>query len=170
MNRYEEVTSDVSNILSKIQAVHFPELKNAKIKALFDIKKRLSKRAVILACIVKPNDLIRHFSKIELNAGYDGYDYIIILDKVCWDAISDTDKERIIRHELRHTFFDIESEGNSYQLIDHDVTDFYSEMELNNDDPRWRQRLATLTNDIYEQAKEAAQEIKGGKKRGKSNG
>jgi hypothetical protein len=89
-------------------------------------------------------------------------DYVIILDKVCWQATGDRDRERILRHELRHTFYDIEEEDSTkaYRLMDHTITDFYEEITLNNDDPRWRERLATMTADMYDQTKEDAKEQK----------
>ncbi len=68
--------------------------------------------------------------------------------------IEKIDKERLIRHELRHAVFDIESESNPFKIQDHTVSDFYEELEYNKDDPRWREKLCTLVNDIYEQQKE----------------
>jgi hypothetical protein len=79
--------------------------------------------------------------------------------------VSERDRERILRHELRHTYFDIDTEDNPYRLVDHDITDFYAEIELNKDDPRWGQRCAALTADIYEQMKEAAKDNRKRKKK-----
>ena len=151
--RYEEVTDDVRRLLDEVQAKHFPELKNAKIITLFDLKKRTSGGRVVLGRIMKTNDLLRHLTKDEAVA-IEGYDYIITLDRQGWDAIADADRVRVLRHELRHTFYDIESEDNPYRLLDHSITDFYEEVELNKDDPRWRERVATVVADIYEQQKE----------------
>jgi hypothetical protein len=50
-----------------------------------------------------------------------------------------------------------------HRLIDHSITDFYEEVDLNKDDPRWRERIATITADIYEQRKEDAKLRKRGK-------
>jgi hypothetical protein len=108
---------------------------------------------------MKTNDLLRHLTKDEADA-MEGYDYIITIDKTCWDSIIRDDKIRIVRHELRHTYFDIESEDNPYKLLDHSISDFYEEVEFNKDDPRWRERLATVVEDIYEQKKEARQDSK----------
>ncbi len=160
--RYEEVNEEVMSVLKEVKSEYFPELKNAKIKVLFDIKKRKSGGRVVLARIMKTNDLLRHLTKDEADA-MEGYDYIITIDKTCWDNIIRDDKIRIIRHELRHTYFDIESEDNPYKLLDHSISDFYEEVEYNKDDPRWRERLATVVEDIYEQKKEARQ--KGRKKK-----
>lgn len=107
--------------------------------------------------IMKPNELLRHFTKTEASSE-DGYDYIIIVDKKGWDVLSEEDRVRLLRHELRHTFYDIDAEDNPYRLIDHSVSDFYEEIELNKEDPKWRQRVTTLIGDIYEQEKEEAKE------------
>jgi len=114
---------------------------------------------LVLARIIKTNDLMRHLTKNGGDA-IEGYDYIITLDNKCWENITDLDSVKILRHELRHTFFDIESEDNPYKLLNHSISDFYEEVELNKNDPRWRERVATLTEDIYEQEKEARIEKK----------
>lgn len=151
--RYEEVTDDVKRMLDEVQTKYFPELRNAKIITLFDLKKRQAGGHVVLGRIMKTNDLLRHLTKDEAEA-VEGYDYIICLDKQGWDAITDPDRVRLLRHELRHTYYDIESEANPYRLIDHSISDFYEEVELNKDDPRWRERVATVVQDIYEQQRE----------------
>jgi hypothetical protein len=155
--RYEEATDDVRSLLDKVIADHFNELRNARIVALFDAKKRMSGGQLVLSNIMKPNELLRHFTKTEASSE-DGYDYIIILDKKGWDVLTDQDRLRLLRHELRHTFYDIDAEDNPYKLIDHTVSDFYEEIELNKEDPKWRQRATTMVGDIYEQEKEEAKE------------
>ena len=61
--RYEEVTTDVTKLLHKVLVDHFGELKNAKIIALFDLKKRVSGGQIVLGHIMKTNHLIRHLTK-----------------------------------------------------------------------------------------------------------
>ena len=162
--RYDEVGDHVNTLLDEVRSKDFPELVNAKIKVLFDLKKRKSGGLVILARIMKANDLIRHLTRNGADY-HNGYDYIITLDKKCWENITDLDRVKILRHELRHTFFDIESEDDPYKLLNHSVSDFHEEVELNKNDPRWRERVATLTEDIYEQEKEARSEKKNNKNR-----
>jgi hypothetical protein len=152
--RYEEVSDEVMTMMREIKSQYFPELKNAQIKVLFDLRKRKSGGMMVLGRITRTNDLLRHLT-IDEAGTVEGYDYIITLDKLCWDNITKADKERLIRHELRHTVFDLEAETNPYKLQDHTISDFYEEIEYNKDDPRWRERLSTLVNDIYEQQKEA---------------
>ena len=155
--RYEEVTDDVRSLLDKVLADHFGELKNAKIIALFDLKKRVSGGLIVLGHIKKTNDLIRHLTREDASSA-EGYDYIITIDKKGWETIDDRDRVRLLRHELRHTYFDIDATENPYKLLDHSISDFYEEIELNKDDPKWRQRVATMLADIYEQQKEEAKE------------
>jgi len=164
--RYEEVTKEAGKLLDEVQIKYFPELKNAKIIMLFDLKKRSSGGRVVLGRIMKTNDLLRHLTKNEAEA-VEGYDYIVTLDKQGWNAMGNDDKVRLLRHELRHTYYDIESESNPYKLIDHSITDFYEEVELNKDDPRWRERLATVVGDIYEQQKEERRQEKNKKRKKK---
>lgn len=150
-------------MLKDLKAKDFGELKNAKIKVLFDLKKRKSGGRIVLGKIMKTNDLIRLLTKDEVEV-IEGYDYIITLDKKCWDHIVDEDRVRILRHELRHAYFDVESENDPYKLVTHSITDFYEEVEANRKDPRWRERVGTLVEDIYEQEKEARLEKKRKKK------
>lgn len=160
--RYEDAP-EAETLLKKVRNDHFPELVNADILILFDLKKRGSKGMAVLARIMKANDLIRHLTTDEKSVA-EGYDYIITIDKVFWDNTSDADRERVIRHELRHTYFDIDAEDNPYKLIDHDITDFYAEVEMNRNDPRWRERCASLTKDVYDQMKESGRKVQRGKK------
>jgi hypothetical protein len=162
--RYEEVSERAVEMLLDIKVKYFPELKNAKIKLLFDLKKRLSGGRLVVGHIIRTNDLLRHLTMDEAEA-MEGYDYIIVLDKLCWENIPDDDRIKILRHELRHTFVDIEAEKSPYKLQNHTINDFYEEVELNQDNPRWRDRVAAVAESIYEQQKEA----KGGKGRKKGS-
>lgn len=157
--RYEDVTDDVMDMLKEIRTTYFPELRNAKIKVIFDLKKRQSGGMLVLGRIMKTNDLLRHLTVDQMEA-VEGYDYIIALDKLCWQSIADEDKARIIRHELRHTYFDIDADSTPYKLQNHTIADFYEEVENNKADPRWRERVGLLVADIYEQQKEDRKEKK----------
>ncbi len=161
--RYEEVTEDVWQLFREVKSQYFSELKNAKIKLLFDKKKRMSGGRIVLGRIMLTNDLLRHLTKGEAQT-VEGYDYIITLDRTGWELITREDRIRILRHELRHASFEPDSENRPYRLLDHSFQDFYEEVELNSDDPRWRERVATLVNDIYEQQKEE-QKARGKKSR-----
>jgi len=163
-DRFENASGEATDLLKEVRAEYFPELRNAKIKVIFDLKKRTSKGRLSLAKISKTTDLIRLLTVDQVDP-IEGFDYIITLDKECWNAIDKADRVRILRHELRHGYFDIDSEDNPYKIIGHDITDFHAEVDANRDDPMWRERVASLTDAIYEQRKEdeAPKKRKGGR-------
>ena len=40
--------------------------------------------------------------------------------------------------------------ADPYKLVGHDIEDFMIEMDLNQDDPRWRNRLAAVAESVYD--------------------
>jgi hypothetical protein len=154
--RFEDADASVDNVLDKIRDERFPELVNAKIKTLFDLKKRKHGGNLVLGRIQKSNDLIKKLT-IDQVRGNEGYDYVLYVDKVAWNAMEQVDRERLISHELRHCFVDTEAK-RPYKLVDHDIQDFVSEVSLNSADPGWALRVATLTNDIYSQDEDSSEE------------
>jgi len=147
--RFEECTNDVIEIMAEVIKRHFPELISCNICLIFDLKKRLKGGNVVLATIQKPNEMLRFFTIDEAGGSGEGYDYVMRIDKNAWDNIDDIDKIRLIRHELRHTVVDFDSNA-PYKLRDHSITDFYSEVKLNEDDPRWAERVCAITLSAYE--------------------
>ena len=147
MSRFASVTQDVKDMIRAVRAEHFPELRNAEILVLFDKKKRMSGGALVLGRIQKTNDLIKKLSDEVVD---EGYDYIMYLDKKMWEVSAEMDRERVIRHEFRHCFVDLDARGTPYKLIGHTIEDFYEEVELNDDDPRWRLRLGEITYAAYD--------------------
>lgn len=149
MDRYEDPLPEVLDLVDHVQREWFPYLVNAKIKVLFDTKKRSSKGHFVLGRIQRCSTVLRHLTRDEARSA-DGFDYILYLDKAVFDAVDQSDRIRIIRHELRHCFYDLDSKTNPYQLVGHDIEDFYDEMDLNKDDPRWRERIASVAASIYD--------------------
>ncbi len=150
MSRFEDVPVDVLDLVESVKREHFPYLVNAKIKVLFDTRKRMSKGHFVLGSIQATSPINRHLSRDE--AGSDeGFDYILRLDKEVWNAIDEVDRVRLIRHELRHCFYDLDSKTNPYKIIGHDIEDFLAEVELNRDDPRWRERVSAIAASVYDQ-------------------
>jgi hypothetical protein len=147
VSRFTDVTQDVKDMVRAVRAEHFPELRNAEILVLFDKKKRMSGGALVLGRIQKTNDLIKKLSDEVVD---EGYDYIMYLDKKMWESSAEMDRERVIRHEFRHCFVDLDARGTPYKLIGHTIEDFYEEVELNDDDPRWRLRLGEITYAAYD--------------------
>jgi len=150
--KYEHVPEYIDKIYEKLKSQHFPHLANAKILFLINKKKMVQKGNIALGKIMKPSELVRFLSKDE--APEDGYDYIMLLDGKMISHCEEIDIERVLRHELRHTFFDSDSNKNPYKLVDHDFSDFYAEVELNKDDPTWAQRVSQTVSLIYDQEKD----------------
>lgn len=148
--KYEDVPEIIYEIYEKLKSQHFPYLANAKILFLINKKKMVRKGNVVLGKMIKPSALVKYLSRNE--APEDGYDYIMLLDNILIRHCEETDIERVLRHELRHAFFDSDSK-NPYKLIDHDFSDFYDEVELNKDDPTWANRISKIVSLIYEQEK-----------------
>jgi hypothetical protein len=150
--KYEHVPEYILEMYEKIRSQYFPHLANAKILFLVNKKKMINKGTISLAKIVKPNELVKFLSKNE--APEYGYDYIILLDNKFISHCEDIDIKRVLRHELRHTFFDSDSLTNPYKLVDHDFSDFYDEVELNKDDPTWAKRVSQTVSLMYDQEKD----------------
>jgi hypothetical protein len=150
--KYDHVPDHILEMYEKIRSQHFPHLVNAKILFLINKKKMASKGNVVLGKIMRPSDLVKFLSRDE--APEDGYDYIMLLDGKLIANCDDTDITRVLRHELRHTFYDSDSLHNPYKIIDHDFSDFYDEVELNKDDPAWAKRVSQTVSLMYDQEKD----------------
>jgi len=150
--KYEHVPDYVIEMYEKIRSQHFPSLGNAKILFLINNKKMMLKGNIALGKIMKPSALVKFLSQNE--APEDGYDYVMLLDSKFIAHCEEKDIERVLRHELRHAFFDSDSINNPYKLVDHDFSDFYAEVELNKDDPTWAQRVSQTVSLMYDQEKD----------------
>ena len=148
MLRFEDAPDEVITLMNRIISESFSELANAKIKVIFDLKKRLSNGKVVLGRFQKTSDLLRHLT-VEEAADDFGFDYIMYLDKMIFTNITEGDKIKIIRHELRHSNVDMEAD-NPYKLRGHDLEDFTEEVELNSDDLRWAERCVTIGLSLYD--------------------
>ena len=157
MIRFIEANEEATNIMNGVIEEHFPELKDATIKILFDTKKRTYGDKIVLGRISSANDLVRRLTDDEAE---DGCDYVMFLDQVAFEAIPESDKIRLIRHELRHCRVSVGSESIKYGVIPHDIEDFAQEVKLNVDDVDWAKRVVTLATDIYAQMEEQAKEQK----------
>lgn len=154
MSRFEDVTEEVYNVLKEVKDAHFPVLAGASIKVLFDVKKRTSGGKMVMGRIQKTNDLLRHLT-VEESDNEDGFDYIMYLDKKIWDNIEKIDRVRLVRHELRHTLVDLDTSGNPFKIVPHDIEDFAEELMLNEDDIKWAERVGELGLHLYEQERES---------------
>ena len=149
MNRFEDANQEVTDLVNRVIGENFPELARARIKMVFDVKKRSSRGMYVFGRMQKCSEIMRKLSAAEANAE-DGYDYVLYLDKGVWDHIQEADRVRLVRHELRHCFYDLEAKGDPYKLVGHDYEDFAVEIDLNRDDPTWRNRLAAVAESVYD--------------------
>ena len=149
--KYDDVPEMIYEMYERLKGQYFPQLANAKILFLINKKKMMKRGSIVLGKMVKPSDLVKYLSRNE--APEDGYDYIMLLDSKLIQHCEESDIERVVRHELRHTFFDSDSK-NPYKLVDHDFSDFYDEVELNKDDPTWAKRVSQTVSLIYHQEKD----------------
>jgi hypothetical protein len=150
--RFENASDSVYNMIDSMVTTYFTDLTNAKIKALFDMKKRKAGGQLVLGRLQKSNDLIRRLT-VEEARGEEGYDYVMYIDKKAWDLMAEIDRQRLIRHELNHADVDPEKK-NPYGMKDHDVKDFAEEIRRNQDDINWASRVATLVENVYDQERE----------------
>ena len=147
--RFEEAPDELYEIMNEVREEKFPELSGCNIKVVFDLKKRMSGGKIVLGSLQKPNELLRFFTIDEVG-NEEGYDYLMRIDKKAWTEImTSDDKKRIVRHELKHSDVDFDS-SNPYKVRGHSIEDFYSEIPLNADDPRWSERVGAATFSSYE--------------------
>lgn len=150
---YEEVDLTIYTLLDDLRVEYFPDLQHAKIKVVFSLKKMTKGGRLCLGKIKKTSNLERFLSADDIAT--EGFDYVIFLDKLCWLNIELPDKERILRHELRHTYVEYKDDGGIvYRLVDHDINDFMAEITLNMNDPKWSARVGDLVTLLYEQKKD----------------
>lgn len=146
--RYEDVPENVFTMLRELIGEYFSDLAGAKIHIVFDTKKKMTGGKLVLGKIKKANELEKFFTS-ELTTDGGGFDYVIFLDKKAWNIANEDDRYRLLRHELRHTDVNIDSK-NPYQIRKHTLEDFYSEVRLNQENPRWSEDLAIRTKIAYE--------------------
>lgn len=146
MSRFEEAPENVNDFLRKIIQKDFEYLSSANIKVLFDTKKRKRGDSFIFGRLKKANEMEKFLSSTDFTP--DGYDYFMYLDKGVYNSLEEKDRERLIRHELCHCDVDFEAK-DPYKTRDHEITDFYSEIEFNRDDPRWMERVSGIAEALY---------------------
>jgi hypothetical protein len=149
MLRYQTSDEDLEKVFYYILAERFPQYNYLKFKLVYDLKKKVSGGAMVLACIELASAKIKFFTTD--NTAEEGYDYILFVDKRAWDLASLKDKQRIISHELQHIYID---EKDKAKIVGHEIEDFYQEIKRNEDDPEWARKLVRLTTDVYDQEQE----------------
>lgn len=158
MHRYEEADEKLVEVFLTVLEDHFPQLQFLKFKLIYDLKQRISKGRLVMASIETAGPKIKFLSRDKI--AVDGYDLLLIVDKKAWEVAGGANRPRMIRHELRHVQID---EAGAVKIIGHEIEDFHAEIKLNQDDPEWRMKLATMTRDMYEQEKLMLKESKNGR-------
>ncbi len=143
--RYEPSNQSVDGMLTAVINQYFNHLANVKFLILLDTKKNLHKGKLALGKIQRASEVIKF---LTTDIVPEGIDFVVYLDKKMVDHCNMIDIIRVIRHELRHVFV---TERGKLRLIPHDYEDFYSEVELNQDDPTWANRVSTTVSLMYEQ-------------------
>ena len=154
--RYNNANEELLELADGIIREHFPELRSIKIKYIFDMKKRTAGGKIVLGKCQRAAEMVRFFTVNEA-VDEDGYQYVISLDGNAWDHITQQDRTRLLRHELRHVMIDEEAK-QPYKVAPHDLEDFSAEIELNTDDVRWAERVDGLTEAIYGQQRDQAED------------
>lgn len=148
MHRYEDSDDGLTEVFLDVMEEHFPQLQYLKFKLIYDLKMRISKGRLVLASIETAGPKIKYLSKDKI--AIDGYDLLLIVDLKAWEVASLDQRNKLVRHELRHVEID---EKGAVKIVGHEIEDFHIEVKLNADSPEWRMQLATLTHDMYEQEK-----------------
>ena len=147
--RFQDVGDEVLTLVDEVKKNVFDSLRSAKIKVLFDTKKRLSGGNLVLGRMQKTSDLLRHLTSDEAMTD-EGYDYIMYICKVTYDNVDFEDKVRLIRRQLSKCEVDMDSNTSPYKLRGFETEDFYDEIEYNKEEPRWYDRCTEITESIYE--------------------
>lgn len=152
--KYEQVSNEATDLFGKVVKEHFFYLDKVHFLLLFSNVKRISGGNVVLASIKVADDLERLLSSGSQITMEQEIDFVIIIDKNAWAVCDDTDKERILRHELRHIVVIYNDDVPVYKLRAHDYEDFSAEVTLNSDEPDWRERVVALTDELYAQQRD----------------
>lgn len=147
VHRYENVDSSVTDLVSDVLQTYFNDLAGAKIKVIFDTRKRTHGGNIVLGRMQKCNELIKYLTDDDEQSP-EGYDFFLYLDKNIYEALDDAQRRQVIFHELCHCGVDFDRD-DPYYIVPHDVETFYVEIEYNVGDPRWYEALSTVANAVY---------------------
>lgn len=146
-SRFENAGAEVVQMVEDMVEEQFPQLEGAAINVVFDTKKRKSGGQYVLGRLQKTNDLMRYLSESDEHP--NGFDYILYLDKNVFNELSTSDKNRLIFHELCHADVDFEK-NDPYRIRNHEIEGFFAELDYNQDDRQWDQRVATIASSVHE--------------------
>ena len=143
--RFEDVGNEVYQMMNDVIEMEHSHLREANICIIFDLKKRMSSGMYVLGRIKATSEELKAFAVDDNGLPYD---YVMFLDKEVWLRIADTDQKNLIYHELCHCKI---TEGeNPYKIQAHEVETFYSEIDRNREDPRWKERIGEIAASIHD--------------------
>lgn len=140
-------------IVSKIIKEEFPELTNLRYDVLYDLKKRTQAGKYVFGRVKKTDDALRLFTELRNDGRHKDCHVIFFFDFAVFSHLSAKDKKRLVYHELCHVKRK-EDDKEVFYIVPHDFEGFYSEIEYNEDDPNWNDKLASLAMQIYEGGEE----------------
>jgi hypothetical protein len=152
MSRFTDVDPDTKKMINEIISKDFSHLTQAKIKLIFDQKKRKTGGRYQLGKMQKSNDLIRYLTSREA-LDPEGFDYLMFIDENVFEVLDSLDKVRLVRHLLQYADIDFEAE-KPYKIRKEEVITWYDELEYNKDDPKWFERLEVIAESIYNKDEE----------------
>lgn len=166
--KYEDVEDSVVELFNKVRTdYNFSDISDAKFKLVYRNNRKGKKQFIVIAEICATNDMIRFLTSDKIE---EGYDYIIIIDKNIFNALDENDKIRVLRHELRHTDVVVNEKSGKiiYTTQRHSIEDFYEDVTIESQaggDMRWKERLSSIAESIYEELDEKKKQEKKSKKK-----
>lgn len=154
-NRYRPADKKAYRYVKQLIDKHFTEeTKKAIFLILLDSKKVTKDGRPVLARIKKANEEIRTLTADENNP--EGVDYIIYVDECLYSNTVAKDLRRVFFHELNHIEINEEKEERRkrFSTKGHEFEGFYRELDYNEDDLEWSQRLINELMSIHGLVKE----------------
>lgn len=150
-NRFEDASDDVEARLSQVISDKFPSLEGCEFEIVMDTKKRKSGGKHVLVKLVKSSPILRHITTSD--ECVEGADYFLYVDKTVYRELEGADRNLILAHALHHADVDFDKD-NPYGVRVPTVQTFYEEIEDNQGDVRWSERLELMAEGIYEREAE----------------
>ncbi|KPA12913.1 hypothetical protein MHK_006891 [Candidatus Magnetomorum sp. HK-1] len=147
MSRFSDVDPDTEKLIKETISKDFSHLVQAKIKMIFDQRKRKTGGRFQLGKMQKSNDLIRYLTCRE-TGDPEGFDYLLFIDENVFEVLDQMDRVRLVRHLLQYADIDYEAE-RPFKIRKEEVITWYDELEYNKDDPKWFERLEVIAESVY---------------------
>ena len=146
-NRFEKALIEDEEKLKNVIVKGFPELMIANFLIYMDNKKRKSKGKYVISRIKKNTEEQRIMSMSD--SGME-FHYTIYIDKFVWNHLEENDQISLLRRLLCQCKIDHDNTIDVYKTYEPEISDWYSEIEFNKDDPRWLIRVQTMAESLYD--------------------